>query len=63
MYPDNIAQSKQNDEEEEKKNEILEDKQRKKDNLNLEMQSILSDQVDCTKKMYDTRLSEVQSKQ
>ena len=41
MYPDNIAQSKQNDEEEEKKNEILEDKQRKKDNLNLEMQSIL----------------------
>ena len=60
MYPPDLEGAMKNNEEEENKHEILEEKQKKKENLNLVLQNILSEQVNCTKKMYEARIVEAQ---
>ena len=52
---------KKNDEEE-KKEEIMEDKKSKKVSLNQVLQNIISEQMNCTKKMYEARLKEAEKK-
>ena len=58
MQPPVLKDAMKNNEEEENKNEIMEEKQKKKENLNLVLQNILNEQVNCTKKMYEARIVE-----
>ena len=62
MYPDEIAKDMKKTDEEEKKEELLDEKTRKKKNLNDVLQNILNEQMNCTKKMYEPRLSKAQEK-
>ena len=58
MYPPDLKEAMEKNEVEENKNEILEEKQKKKENLNLVLQNILNEQVNCTRKMYEARIVE-----
>ena len=60
MYPPDLKEAMEKNEVEENKNEILEEKQKKKENLNLVLQNILNEQVNCTRKMYEARIVEAQ---
>ena len=62
MYPNEIANDMKKTDEEEKKDEIMDDKKRKKENLNHVLQNIISEQMNCTKKMYEPRLKDAENK-